>query len=139
MVCKSHVMGLEISRNADGSSTVYNKCPILGLFIISPFQYQAAFFHSTLGCLQCDTLIKEHITSIGVDNNLLINNQCSINHLEVQSCKYHQANLCWPVPVLGLVTKGQSEPAPMTAPVSRSVHRMGRMIRLFFIHLFTLR
>jgi hypothetical protein len=34
---------------------------------------------------------------------------------------------------------GQSEPAPMTAPVGRSVHRMGWMIRLFFIHLFTLR
>jgi hypothetical protein len=33
---------------------------------------------------------------------------------------------------------GQSEPAPMTAPVGRSVHRMGWMIRLFFIHLFTL-
>jgi len=27
----------------------------------------------------------------------------------------------------------------MTAPVGRSVHRMGWMIRLFFIHLFTLR
>jgi hypothetical protein len=35
--------------------------------------------------------------------------------------------------------RGQSEPAPMTAPVGRSVHRMGQMIRLFFIHLFTLR
>jgi hypothetical protein len=27
----------------------------------------------------------------------------------------------------------------MTAPVGRSVHGMGWMIRLFFIHLFTLR
>ncbi len=34
--------------------------------------------------------------------------------------------------------EGQSEPAPMTGPVGRSVHRMGWMIRLFFIHLFTL-
>jgi len=34
---------------------------------------------------------------------------------------------------------GQSEPASMTAPVDRSVHRMGWMIRLFFICLFTLR
>jgi hypothetical protein len=34
---------------------------------------------------------------------------------------------------------GQSEPAPMTAPVGHSVHRMGWMICLFFIHLFTLR
>ncbi len=33
---------------------------------------------------------------------------------------------------------GQSEPAPMTGPVDRSVHRMGWMILLFFIHLFTL-
>jgi hypothetical protein len=35
--------------------------------------------------------------------------------------------------------QGQSEPTPMTAPVGRSVHRMGWMIRLFFIRLFTLR
>jgi hypothetical protein len=34
---------------------------------------------------------------------------------------------------------GQSEPAPMTTPVGRSVHRMGWMIRLFFIRLFTFR
>jgi hypothetical protein len=34
---------------------------------------------------------------------------------------------------------GQSEPAPLNAAVGRSVHRMGWMIRLFFIHLFTLR
>jgi hypothetical protein len=34
---------------------------------------------------------------------------------------------------------GQSEPTPMTAPVGHSVHRMGWMTRLFFIHLFTLR
>jgi hypothetical protein len=33
---------------------------------------------------------------------------------------------------------GQSEPTPTAAPVGRSVHRMGWMIRLFFIHLFTL-
>jgi hypothetical protein len=38
-----------------------------------------------------------------------------------------------------VASKGQSEPAPMTAPVGRSVHRMGWMTRLFFIHLFTLR
>jgi len=37
------------------------------------------------------------------------------------------------------IIKGQSEPAPMTAPVGRSVHRTGWMIRLFFIHVFTLR
>ncbi len=35
--------------------------------------------------------------------------------------------------------KGQSELAPMNAPVGRFVHRMGWMIHLFFIHLFTLR
>jgi hypothetical protein len=35
--------------------------------------------------------------------------------------------------------EGQSGPAPMTAPDGRSVHRMGWMIHLFFIHLFTLR
>jgi len=34
--------------------------------------------------------------------------------------------------------EGQSEPAPMTAPVCHSVHRMGWMICLSFIHLFTL-
>jgi hypothetical protein len=35
--------------------------------------------------------------------------------------------------------KGESEPAPMTAPVGCSVRRMSWMIRLFFIRLFTLR
>ncbi len=35
--------------------------------------------------------------------------------------------------------RGQSEPAPMTAPVGCSVNRMSWMIRLFFIRLFTIR
>jgi len=38
----------------------------------------------------------------------------------------------------GLNVLGQSEAAPVTAPIGRSVHRMGWMIHLFFIHLFTL-
>jgi hypothetical protein len=39
--------------------------------------------------------------------------------------------------VMGIVD--QSEPHPMIVPIRRSIHRMGWMIRLFFIHLFTLR
>jgi hypothetical protein len=43
-------------------------------------------------------------------------------------------------PAQAMLWVGQSEAAPMTAPVGHSVHnRMGWMIRLFFIHLFTLR
>jgi hypothetical protein len=35
--------------------------------------------------------------------------------------------------------QGYNELAPMTAPVGHSIHWMGWMICLFFIHLFTLR